>query len=35
MGAALARSPDEGADLLCAHLDFTFQVIKAAWGRKP
>jgi GntR family transcriptional regulator, carbon starvation induced regulator len=35
MEAALARSPDKGADLLCAHLDFTFQVIKAAWGRKP
>ena len=30
MEAALARNPDKGADLLCAHLDFTFQVIKAA-----
>jgi GntR family transcriptional regulator, carbon starvation induced regulator len=33
MQAALARNPEKGGDLLCAHLDFTFQVIKAVWGK--
>jgi GntR family transcriptional regulator, carbon starvation induced regulator len=34
MKAALARNPEKGGDLLCAHLDFTFQVIKAVWGKR-
>jgi GntR family carbon starvation induced transcriptional regulator len=34
MDAALARSVDTGPDLLCSHLDFTFQVINTAWRRK-
>jgi GntR family transcriptional regulator, carbon starvation induced regulator len=34
MDAALARNVDKGPDLLCSHLDFTFQIITTAWGRK-
>jgi DNA-binding GntR family transcriptional regulator len=34
MKAALARNAEKGPDLLCAHLDFTFQVIKAVWERR-
>ncbi len=31
---ALARNADKGANLLSAHLDFTFQIIRTAWQRK-
>jgi GntR family transcriptional regulator, carbon starvation induced regulator len=34
MEAALARNAEKGANLLSRHLDFTFQVIKAAWGQR-